>query len=169
MRPRARSASHVPRRQPSGPRRPRRVRRDAALQGITGHSTGGHGALTLHLKHPGLYRSVSAFAPIATPSEGLWGQKAFGAYLNEDRQAWKARDASALVRASPSGARIPSMPARRPSFPAGQLRPARFKSACEKVGRGLDYRLDPDRDHLYWTVASFVGEHIDHHADALDR
>ena len=142
---------------------------DTDRQGITGHSMGGHGALTLHLKHPGLYRSVSAFAPIATPSEVPWGQKAFGAYLGEDRQAWQAHDASALVRASPSDARILVDTGEADTFLDEQLRPALFRSACEEAGQELVYRLNPGHDHSYWTVATFVGEHVRHHADVLDR
>ena len=140
---------------------------DAERQGITGHSMGGHGALTLHLKHPELYRSVSAFAPIATPSEVPWGKKAFSAYLGEDRDAWARYDASALVRESPSRAHVLVDTGEADGFLAEQLRPELFRTACEEAGQSLDYRLNPGHDHSYWSVATFVGEHVEHHAKAL--
>ena len=140
---------------------------DTARQGITGHSMGGHGALTLHLKHPDTYRSVSAFSPIASPSEVPWGQKAFGAYLGEDREAWAAYDASRLVAERPSGAHILVDTGTADPFLEEQLRPALFEAACREAGQSLDYRLREGHDHSYWFVSTFVDEHVAHHAKVL--
>lgn len=140
---------------------------DTARQGITGHSMGGHGALTLHLKRPDLYRSVSAFSPIATPSAVPWGQKAFAAYLGEDRAAWADHDASELVASRPSGAHVLVDTGDADPFLGEQLRPQLFIDACERGGQALDYRLRPGHDHSYWFVATYIGEHVAHHAKAL--
>ena len=140
---------------------------DTARMGILGHSMGGHGALTLHLKHPERYRSVSAFAPIATPSAVPWGEKAFAAYLGDDRDAWAAHDASALVRANPSGAHVLVDTGTADPFLEEQLRPALFEKACAEAGQSLDYRMREGHDHSYWFVSTFVDEHVAHHAAAL--
>lgn len=140
---------------------------DADRQGITGHSMGGHGALTLHLKHPERYRSVSAFSPIATPSEVPWGQKAFTAYLGPDRDAWADYDASELVVRQKSDAHILIDTGDADPFLDDQLRPPRFIEECERAGQSLEYRMQPGYDHSYWFIASFIGEHLQHHAEAL--
>ena len=140
---------------------------DTDRMGITGHSMGGHGALTLHLKHPERYRSVSAFSPIAAPSAVPWGEKAFGAYLGEDREAWKAYDASALVRERPSGAHVLVDTGTSDPFLDEQLRPALFEAACREGGQSLDYRLREGYDHSYWFVSTWIDEHVAHHARAL--
>ena len=140
---------------------------DPARQGISGHSMGGHGALTLHLKHPELYRSVSAFSPIATPSEVPWGHKAFGAYLGEDRERWADFDASELVVRRKSDAHILVDTGDADPFLDEQLRPALFTDACERAGQALEYRLQPGHDHSYWFVATFMEDHVRHHAKAL--
>jgi len=142
---------------------------DLSRQGIFGHSMGGHGALTLHLKHPERFRSVSAFSPIASPSEVPWGQKAFTAYLGKDRDTWADHDATHLVAARPSGAHILIDTGEADPFLEEQLVPRRFIDACAAAGQSLDYRMRPGHDHSYWFVASFIGEHIAHHARALNR
>ncbi|PJK11929.1 S-formylglutathione hydrolase [Lysobacteraceae bacterium NML120232] len=135
---------------------------------ISGHSMGGHGALTIALKNPGRYRSVSAFSPIVAPSQVPWGEKAFAAYLGDDREAWKQYDASELV-ASNLSERLPLLVDQGDAdeFLAGQLRPELLKAACEKTGHPLTLRMQPGYDHSYYFIASFIGEHIAHHARAL--
>ncbi|HZY18372.1 MAG TPA: S-formylglutathione hydrolase [Ramlibacter sp.] len=135
--------------------------------GIFGHSMGGHGALTLALRHPGLFRSASAFAPICAPSEVPWGHKAFSGYLGADRQAWAEHDACALIE---SGRRAPPLLVDQglaDSFLATQLRPDRLIQACESTGQPLTLRRHEGYDHGYFFVASFVADHFAHHAAAL--
>ncbi|UNK48044.1 S-formylglutathione hydrolase [Lysobacter sp. S4-A87] len=134
---------------------------------ISGHSMGGHGALVAALRNPGRYRSVSAFSPIVAPSQVPWGQKAFSAYLGEDREAWKAWDASELV--ARAGERLPLLvdQGEADEFLATQLRPQLLRDACEAAGHPLDLRLRPGYDHSYYFIATFIGEHIAHHAHAL--
>lgn len=140
---------------------------DMGRQGIMGHSMGGHGALTLHLKHPDIYQSVSAFAPIVAPSTVPWGQKAFGAYLGPDRQTWAAYDAVELVKARPSRATILIDQGEADSFLAEQLVPERFEQACAQVGQSLTLRRQPGYDHSYYFIASFIADHLRHHAAVL--
>ena len=140
---------------------------DLTRQGIFGHSMGGHGAITLHLKNPETYRSVSAFSPIVAPSEVPWGQKAFTAYLGEDRATWVAYDACQLVRAGPSSARILIDQGEADAFLARELQPERFETACAEAGQPLTLRRQPGYDHSYWFVASFMEDHIAHHAAVL--
>ncbi|HVE54149.1 MAG TPA: S-formylglutathione hydrolase [Ramlibacter sp.] len=140
---------------------------DTARAGIFGHSMGGHGALTLALRHPGLYRSVSALAPICAPSEVPWGEKAFGGYLGNDRDAWAAHDAVQLVR---RGARVPPLLVDQglaDQFLATQLRPERLEEACAAAGQPLQLRRHGRYDHGYFFVASFVADHLEHHAAAF--
>ena len=136
-------------------------------RGIAGHSMGGHGALTLALRHPGRYRSVSAFSPIVAPSQVPWGQKAFGAYLGDDRAAWAQHDAVALVAGASE--RLPLLvdQGEADEFLAGQLRPELLQAACEAAGHPLTLRLQPGYDHSYYFIASFMGDHVAHHASAL--
>jgi S-formylglutathione hydrolase len=141
------------------------VRSDAA--GLFGHSMGGHGALTLALRHPGRWRSVSAFAPIAAPTDSPWGVKAFTGYLGDDRSAWAAHDATALVR---SGAKAPPLlidQGLADQFLAEQLRPELFEAACREAGQPLTLRRHAGYDHGYYFVASFIEDHLRHHARAL--
>ncbi|PJK11465.1 S-formylglutathione hydrolase [Lysobacteraceae bacterium NML08-0793] len=135
---------------------------------ISGHSMGGHGALSIALKNPGRYRSVSAFSPIVAPSQVPWGEKAFAAYLGDDREAWKQYDTTELV-ASNLSERLPLLVDQGDAdeFLAGQLRPELLKAACEKTGHPLTLRMQPGYDHSYYFIASFIGEHIAHHARAL--
>ena len=140
---------------------------DPERQGITGHSMGGHGALTLHLKHPARYKSVSAFSPIAAPSQVPWGQKAFTAYLGENKQQWAQYDATELVREHKSDADILIDTGDSDQFLDEHLRPEIFINACQSAGQSLNYRMQPGYDHSYWFVASFIEDHLRHHAKAL--
>jgi len=134
---------------------------------ISGHSMGGHGALTIALKNPGRYRSVSAFSPIVAPSQVPWGEKAFNAYLGEDRAAWKLHDAVALIASASE--RLPLLVDQGDAdeFLQSQLKPELLRAACAAAGHPLELRLQPGYDHSYYFIASFIGEHIAHHAAAL--
>ena len=128
---------------------------------------GGHGALTLALRNPGRYRSVSAFSPIVAPSQVPWGQKAFTAYLGEDRNTWKEWDAVELIAGAQE--RLPLLVDQGASdeFLHEQLRPELLRAACEAHGHPLDLRMRAGYDHSYYFIASFMGEHVAHHAAAL--
>ena len=134
---------------------------------ISGHSMGGHGALTIALKNPGRYRSVSAFSPIVAPSQVPWGEKALGAYLGEDRDAWAQYDTVELVKSAKE--RLPLLVDQGDAdeFLDTQLRPQLLQTACEAAGHPLTLRMQPGYDHSYYFIASFIGEHIAHHAAAL--
>ncbi len=143
---------------------------DGDRVGIFGHSMGGHGALTLALRHPGRFRSVSAFAPIAAPMRCPWGEKAFSGYLGEDRGQWRAHDASELMRVQaappfPDGILVDQGLADK--FLAEQLHPEAFEAACEAAGQPLELRRHAGYDHGYYFIASFVDDHLRHHAKAL--
>jgi S-formylglutathione hydrolase len=144
---------------------------DGDRLGVFGHSMGGHGALTLALRHPGVFRSVSAFAPICAPSQCPWGEKAFTGYLGADRAAWADHDATELMRRQPAA-----------PFPAGilvdqglddkflaqgQLLPERFEAACAAAGQPLALRRHAGYDHGYYFVSTFVADHLAHHRRAL--
>jgi S-formylglutathione hydrolase len=141
---------------------------DPARRGVCGHSMGGHGALTLALRHPQRYRSVSAFAPIAAPTQVPWGIKAFTAYLGEESPSWRRHDACALLD---DGARfegewlVDQGDADR--FLEAQLQPQRLRTACAAAGQPLRLRMQPGYDHGYYFVQSFIGDHLQHHAQAL--
>jgi len=135
--------------------------------GLFGHSMGGHGALTLALKHPGQYASVSAIAPIAAPMHAPWGHKAFSGYLGEDRAAWAAHDATELVKA---GAKAPPLLVDQglaDKFLAEQLHPHRFEDACRAAGQPLTLRRHDGYDHGYYFIQTVVADHLEHHAAAL--
>jgi len=134
---------------------------------ISGHSMGGHGALVVALRNPGRYRSVSAFAPIVAPSRVPWGEKAFAAYLGDDREAWRPWDATALIAAA--GERLPLLVDQGDAdeFLATQLRPELLREACDAARHPLQLRMRPGYDHSYYFVSSFIGEHIAWHAEAL--
>ena len=134
---------------------------------ISGHSMGGHGALVIALRNPGRYRSVSAFSPIVAPSQVPWGEKAFAAYLGQDRDAWLQYDATALVAGA--GERLPLLVDQggADEFLEPQLRPQLLRDACAAAGHPLQLRMQPGYDHSYYFIASFIGEHIAHHARAL--
>ena len=135
-------------------------------RGLFGHSMGGHGALTLALRHPGRWRSVSAFSPIVAPSQVPWGQKALAAYLGEDPAAWRAHDAVALIAGARE--RLPLLidQGEADEF-LPQLRPELLRAACDAAGHPLTLRLHPGYDHSYYFIASFIADHVAHHARAL--
>lgn len=142
---------------------------DLARCGIFGHSMGGHGALTLALRHPELYRSVSAFAPIAAPALCPWGEKAFGGYLGEDRSLWRAHDASALIE---DGRRCPPILVDQglaDSFLPTQLNPERLEQVCAAAGQPLRLRRHEGYDHGYYFISTFMADHLAHHAGQLSR
>ena len=135
--------------------------------GVWGHSMGGHGALTLALRHPALFQSVSAFAPIAAPTQCPWGEKAFTGYLGDDRAAWAEHDATELVKA---GRRVPPLlidQGLADNFLAAQLHPHLFEAACQQAGQALTLRRHEGYDHGYYFIASFVEDHLRHHAQTL--
>lgn len=135
--------------------------------GVCGHSMGGHGALSLALRHPGLYRSVSALAPIAAPASCPWGEKAFSGYLGPDRQGWLAHDATELIAA---GGRLPELLVDQglaDKFLAVQLSIDRFEATCRDAGQALRLRRHPGYDHGYYFIASFIADHLAHHARCL--
>ncbi len=134
---------------------------------VSGHSMGGHGALTVALRNPGRYRSVSAFSPIVAPSQVPWGEKAFAAYLGPDREAWKAWDATELVKSAPEKLPLLIDQGADDEFLDLQLRPQLLQAAAEAVGHPLTLHLRPGYDHSYYFIASFIDEHIAHHAKAL--
>lgn len=134
---------------------------------ISGHSMGGHGALTIALKNPGRYRSVSAFSPIVAPMQVPWGQKAFAAYLGDDREAWKAWDTVELVRQAREQLPLLVDQGDADEFLQGQLKPELLQAAAAEVGHRLTLRLQPGYDHSYYFIASFIEDHLRHHARAL--
>jgi S-formylglutathione hydrolase len=140
---------------------------DAARQSIVGHSMGGHGALTVALRHPGRYRAASAFSPIVAPSQVPWGVKALGGYLGHDKQAWRKHDAVALIE---DGARFPDFLVDygdADPFLTEQLRPELLQSACEKAGIPLALRCQPGYDHSYYFISTFMADHLRWHAARL--
>ena len=140
---------------------------DPARQAITGHSMGGHGALTIGLRNPGRFRSVSAFAPIVAPGRVPWGEKAFGGYLGRDRAAWRRYDACALIA---GGARLPEVLVDQGDadpFLADQLRPDLLRDACAAAGIDLTLRMQPGYDHSYYFISTFMADHIAWHAARL--
>jgi len=136
-------------------------------RGISGHSMGGHGALVTALRNPGRYRSVSAFAPIVAPSQVPWGHKAFAAYLGDAREAWRAWDPVELL--ANASERIPLLidQGGADEYLDSQLRPDLLQAACADAGHPLVLRMQPGYDHSYYFIASFIGDHIAHHARAL--
>jgi S-formylglutathione hydrolase len=139
----------------------------ADRQGIFGHSMGGHGALVCALRNPTLYRSVSAFAPIAAPTQCPWGVKAFAGYLGADRVPWKAYDASVLARGRKFPGPILIDQGLADPFLATQLKPELFEEACAAAGQALTLRRHPGYDHSYFFIASFIEDHLRHHAIQL--
>ena len=140
---------------------------DLDRQGITGHSMGGHGALTIGLRNPERFRSVSAFAPIVAPSQVPWGRKALVGYLGSDASAWRRHDAVALIE---DGARVPDLlvdQGEADNFLAEQLRPDLLREACSSAGIPLTLRLQPGYDHSYYFISSFMEDHLRWHAERL--
>lgn len=143
---------------------------DGARQGVAGHSMGGHGALTLALKYPDHYRSVSAFAPIVSPSRCPWGEKAFTAYLGDDRSRWAAHDASALMaNGGPVGHfdDILIDQGLADPFLENQLKPELFEDACAMHRQKLTLRCHEGYDHSYYFIQTFIGDHLAFHAERL--
>ena len=140
---------------------------DLERQGIMGHSMGGHGALTLNFRLPGRFASVSAFAPIVAPTKVPWGQKAFAAYLGDECPAWGEHDACELVKRQPTDQMILIDQGEADQFLDGQLRPELFEAACREAGQSVTVRRHPGYDHSYWFIASFIEDHLRHHAKAL--
>ena len=141
---------------------------DLARQSITGHSMGGHGALTIGLSLPERYRAISAFAPIVAPSQVPWGQKALGGYLGQDRAMWRRHDAVALID---DGARASALLVDQgdaDQFLAEQLRPELLEAACTDAGIDLTLRMQPGYDHSYYFIASFMADHLRWHAQRLN-
>jgi len=136
-------------------------------QAITGHSMGGHGALTLHLKHPELYQACSAFAPIVSPCRVPWGQKALEAYLGPQSVAWEAYDAVELVKERQTRAHILIDQGEADQFLETELRPELFRDACKAHGQTLTLRRQPGYDHSYYFIASFMDDHLRHLAAAI--
>jgi S-formylglutathione hydrolase len=140
---------------------------DMARQGITGHSMGGHGALTVALKNPGRFRSVSAFAPIVAPSRVPWGEKALARYLGEDRSPWRRYDSVALIE---DGARLPELLVDQggaDTFLERELKPELLEAACRDAGVPLTLRMQEGYDHSYYFIASFMEDHLRWHAERL--
>jgi S-formylglutathione hydrolase len=141
---------------------------DAARTGILGHSMGGHGALTIALKQPGRYRTVSAFAPIAAPTHSPWGRKALAGYLGPDEHAWGEYDATALVESRGwAGPPILVDQGTEDPFLATQLMPERLADACRRAGVPLELRMREGYDHSYYFIATFIESHLRHHARYL--
>ncbi|MCH7627966.1 S-formylglutathione hydrolase [Novosphingobium percolationis] len=140
---------------------------DMARQGIIGHSMGGHGALTIGLRNPQRFRSVSAFSPIVSPLNCPWGEKALTGYLGPDKAAWREYDACALID---DGARLPDLlvdQGEADSFLEGQLKTHLLVEACERAGQPATIRMQPGYDHSYYFISTFMAEHIGWHAARL--
>ena len=140
---------------------------ESGAQGIFGHSMGGHGALTIALKNQGRFKSVSAFAPIVAPTQCPWGHKALGGYLGDDQTAWAAHDACELI--ADASERLPLFVDQGDAdgFLDEQLKPHLLEEACAKAGHPLTLRMQPGYDHSYYFIATFMGDHVAHHADAM--
>ncbi|MDA9008697.1 S-formylglutathione hydrolase [Alphaproteobacteria bacterium] len=140
---------------------------DPACAGITGHSMGGHGALTIGLRNPDKFCSISAFAPIVAPVQVPWGEKALTSYLGEDKSKWQVHDATNLIE---SGARSANTilidQGGDDSFLQNQLKPELFANACRSAGQPLELRMQEGYDHSYFFIASFIDDHVAHHAKA---
>ena len=140
---------------------------DGSRRGIFGHSMGGHGALTIALKNPMRYRSVSAFAPIVAPSEVPWGRKALPRYLGPDPERWADHDACQLVRRETFPGTILLDQGEADKFLDSQLKPELFDQACAEAGQGLLLRRHAGYDHSYYFISTFMDDHLRHHAGAL--
>ena len=140
---------------------------DMRAQGITGHSMGGHGALTIGLRNPGRFKSVSAFAPIVSPMNCPWGHKALGGYLGDDRAAWRQYDACALIE---DGARLPDIlvdQGTADNFLTDQLKPELLEAACATAGQPMTLRMQAGYDHSYYFISTFMADHLAWHGKRL--
>ncbi len=139
---------------------------DLARAGISGHSMGGHGALTIALRNPGRFKSVSAFAPIVSPMNCPWGHKALAGYLGDDRSTWAEHDAVALIANAPERLPILIEQGLADGFLEEQLKPELLRAACDKADHPLELHFREGYDHSYYFIATFIGDHIKHHAGA---
>ncbi|MCL2713504.1 MAG: S-formylglutathione hydrolase [Alphaproteobacteria bacterium] len=140
---------------------------DMTRQSIMGHSMGGHGALTIALRHPGRFSAASAFAPIVAPSQVPWGKKAFGGYLGADQSLWRRHDTVALIE---DGARVEGLLVDygdADPFLTEQLRPELLQAACDQAGIALTLRRQEGYDHSYYFISTFMNDHLDWHAERL--
>lgn len=140
---------------------------DTDRASITGHSMGGHGALVVGLRNPERYASISAFAPIVSPTRCPWGERAFSTYLGSDRDSWTGYDASCLVARAPHPHPILIDQGTADGFLAEQLKPELFESACRESGQALTLRMQAGYDHSYFFITSFMADHVEHAAKAL--
>jgi S-formylglutathione hydrolase len=140
---------------------------DRNRQGITGHSMGGHGALTIGLRNPDIFKSISAFSPICAPGQCAWGQKAFRGYLGEDKSCWSQYDATSLIVQGMSSGEILVDQGQDDDFLQDQLKPELLKAACSKSGQELNLRVHPGYDHSYYFISTFISDHIKFHAHRL--
>ena len=143
---------------------------DRDRQGLTGHSMGGHGALTIGLRNPGTYQSLSAFAPICTTLHSPWGQKSLGHYLGEDTADWQVYDASDVARNVADVSKVEKILVDQgldDAFLKEQLQPERLEAACAESGLALEVRRHDGYDHGYYFIATFIGDHLKHHAALL--
>lgn len=140
---------------------------DIDRMGIFGHSMGGHGALTLHLKSPKLFKTCSAFSPIVAPTQVPWGRKAFEGYLGSDEASWAEYDATELVMRGTTDANILIDQGTDDDFLKEHLRTDIFTTACEKMGQAATIRMQPGYDHSYFFIATFIEDHLRHHAKTL--
>lgn len=141
---------------------------DPNRAGIFGHSMGGHGALTIAFKNPEQYKSVSAFAPICSPMRCPWGEKALTGYIGADRETWKPYDSTVLAASTNWSSSVLVDQGTADDFLEGQLKPELLKEACEAASIPLTLRMQEGYDHSYYFMASFIGEHIDHHVGILN-
>ncbi|MCB2061724.1 MAG: S-formylglutathione hydrolase, partial [Novosphingobium sp.] len=142
---------------------------DMDRQGITGHSMGGHGALTISLRNPGRFRSTSAFAPIVSPRNCPWGEKALSSYIGADRTGWREYDACALIE---DGARLPDLlvdQGTADGFLEEQLKTRLLAEICEREGQAATIRMQEGYDHSYYFISTFMTEHVEWHAERLNR
>jgi S-formylglutathione hydrolase len=140
----------------------------SSKRGISGHSMGGHGALVCALRNPGRYQSVSAFSPICNPMTAPWGEKAFSRYLGEDRSAWREWDASALLANAAKTLPILIDQGDRDDFLANQLKPEVLSAVAKANGHSIALRMQAGYDHSYYFIASFIEDHLRHHAGILN-
>jgi S-formylglutathione hydrolase len=143
--------------------------RASDARAVSGHSMGGHGALVVALRNPGRYRSVSAFSPIVAPARVPWGQQAFAAYLGNERETWKQYDATELVQSAQEKLPLLIDQGGDDEFLHNQLKPELLQSAAAEAGHPLNLRMRPGYDHSYYFIASFIGEHVAYHAEALRK
>ncbi len=141
----------------------------AGLKSISGHSMGGHGALICALKNPGEYQSVSAFSPICHPIACPWGEGCLSAYLGGDKENWKQWDATELIKNGAAKIALLIDQGTGDQFLEGQLNPQDLQAACDQHGFSLELRMQPDYDHSYHFIGSFIGEHLAYHAKALHK